>query len=324
MGLVCSTIMLLGFGCLLSAAVYAAVNFTAQLVWRWTRVAAWTHGLPPVTILKPLCGAEPGLYKDLKSFCEQDYPEYQIIFGVRDESDPACAVARTLAAELHRLPITVVVNSQLHGSNLKVSNLLNMLPYAKHELLVMADSDAFVEPNYLRAVAPPLQDPRVGLITCIYSGVPTPGIWSRLGAMYINDWYVPSVLLAWLFGHQGYVSGQTICIRQQTLHAVGGLDVLADHLADDNILGTFVHRLGLKIQLSRYVVTGEHHEPSLDSILRHEIRWMKTLRVLRPRSFRWLFLTFTLPLASVGLGMVLRSITRLRQDPYLSSPALSV
>jgi len=294
----------LGLVCLLAAAAYAALNFIALLVWRVPRVAQPGTELPPVTILKPLCGAEPGLYEDLRSFCRQDYPQYQIVFGIRDEADPACAVARQLALEFPALPIAVVVDSRLHGSNCKISNLINMLAYAQHDLLVMADSDACVGSNYLRIVTSPLCDARVGLVTCIYRGTPTPGIWSRLGAMYINEWYVPSILLAWLFGHQGYVSGQTICIRRGTLNALGGLPMLADQLADDYRLGALVRGLGLKIQLSHYVVAVEHHEPSLDAITRHELRWMRTLRALKPNSFRWLFLTFTMPLGVVGMGLI--------------------
>ncbi len=297
-------VALLGLACLSAAAVYSVLIGIALIVWRLPqRRPRGTH-LPPVTILKPLCGAEPGLYEDLKSFCRQDYPEYQIVFGIRDESDPACQVARRLAAEFPALPITVVVDPELHGSNGKISNLINMLTRADHDLLVMADSDACVDSDYLRVVTPPLQDPRIGLVTCIYRGVPTQGMWSRIGAMYINEWYVPSVLLAWLFGHQGYVSGQTICIRRETLNALGGLPMLADQLADDNRLGALVRELGLRIELSRYVVTGEHHEPSLDSVTRHEVRWMRTLRVLQPQAFRGLFLTFSLPLAVLGLILV--------------------
>ncbi len=294
----------LGFACLTAAAAYSALHCIALLVWRVPRAAQPGIDLPPVTILKPLCGAEPGLYEDLRSFCRQDYPHYQIVFGIRDEADPACAVARQLALEFPSLPIAVVVDSKLHGSNCKISNLINMLAHATHDLLVMADSDACVGSNYLRVVTSPLCDARVGLVTCIYRGMPTPGIWSRLGAMYINEWYVPSILLAWLFGHQGYVSGQTICIRRETLNALGGLPMLADHLADDYRLGALVRGLGLKIQLSRYVVGVEHHEPTLDSITRHEVRWMSTLRVLKPNSFRWLFLTFTMPLGVFGLVLI--------------------
>jgi ceramide glucosyltransferase len=151
-------------------------------------------------------------------------------------------------------------------------------------------------------VTAPLSDPKVGLVTCIYHGVPTSGIWSRLGAMYINEWYMPSVLLAWLFGYQGYVSGQTMCLSRETLRVIGGFERIANHLADDYCLGELVRALGRRIVLSPYVVTGVHHEPSLTAVTRHEIRWMRTLAVLRPRSFAGLFLTFSLPLSLLGFA----------------------
>ena len=286
------------------AAAYAVLTVVAVLVWRLRRGPDGSRSRPPVTVLKPLCGAEPGLHEHLRSFCRQNYPEFQLVFGVRDAADPACAVVKRLAAEFPSIPIELVINPQLHGNNLKTSNLINMLPYARHDMLVMADSDAFVGADYLATVTAPLLDHEVGLVTCIYRGTPTTGIWSRLGAMYINEWYVPSVLLAWLFGHQGYVSGQTVCLRRDTLHAIGGLRELANHLADDHRLGELVRGLGLRIVLSPYVVDGEHHEPNFNSLTRHELRWMRTIRVLRPRSFRLMFLTFSLPLAVFGIAAV--------------------
>ena len=294
-----------GFVCLVLAAGYAVVTVVAVLVWRMQRRRPKARSMPPVTVLKPLCGAEPGLHEHLRSFCRQDYPEYQIVFGVRDAGDPACAVVKRLVAEFPSVPIELVINPQLHGSNLKISNLVNMLPYARHDVLAMADSDAFVGTDYLATVTAPLLDQDVGLVTCIYRGTPTKGIWSRLGAMYINEWYVPSVLLAWLFGYQGYVSGQTVCLRRDTLQALGGLRVLANHLADDHRLGELVRGLGLRIVLSPYLVDGEHHEPTFGSLTRHELRWMRTIHVLRPRSFRLIFISFSLPLAVLGLVAVL-------------------
>jgi ceramide glucosyltransferase len=289
-----------GFVSLGLAASYAVLTVIAVLVWRLRRGPNSSRSQPPVTVLKPLCGAEPGLHEHLRSFCQQNYPEFQIVFGVRDAGDPACAVVKRLAAEFPSVPIELVINPQLHGNNLKISNLINMLPYARHDILAMADSDAFVGADYLATVTAPLLDHDVGLVTCIYRGTPTKRIWSRLGAMYINEWYVPSVLLAWLFGHQGYVSGQTVCLRRDTLHAIGGLRELANHLADDHRLGELVRGLGQRIVLSPYVVDGEHHEPNLNSLTRHELRWMRTIRVLRPRSFRLIFLTFSLPMAVFG------------------------
>jgi ceramide glucosyltransferase len=296
-------VTMIAFAVLGAAAIYAALTVLAVLAWRLQREASTPLWRPPVTMLKPLCGAEPGLYEHLRTFCRQDYAEFQIVFGVRDPADPACAVVRGLMAEYPSVAIELVINPQLHGNNLKVSNLINMLPHARHDVLVMADSDAFVGRDYLGAVTAPLMDHSVGLVTCLYRGVPTAGIWSRLGAMYINEWYMPSVLVAWLFGHQGYVSGQTVCLRRDSLLAVGGLSALANYLADDHRLGELVRARGLKIVLSRYVVKGEHHEPNWASLTRHELRWMRTIRVLTPRSFRMLFVTFSVPLASAGIAV---------------------
>jgi ceramide glucosyltransferase len=301
MSTIAPLLTIVGVALLIVAAAYSVLTVVAVLAFRRRSGPNNLRSLPPVTMLKPLCGAEPGLYEHLRSFCRQDYPEFQIVFGVRDPGDPACAVAKRLSAEFPSLRIELVIDPQLHGSNRKISNLINMLPFARHDLLVMADSDAFVEADYLAAVTAPLVDRGVGLVTCIYRGTPTRRIWSRLGAMYINEWYVPSVLLAWLFGHQGYVSGQTVCLRRDTLQAIGGLAPLANYLADDYRLGELVRALGLRIVLSPYVLKGEHHEPTFDSLARHELRWMRTLRVLRPRSFRLIFFSFSLPLAVIGL-----------------------
>jgi ceramide glucosyltransferase len=292
---------IIGFVSLAVAASYSILTLIAVLVWQSRKPASDPARLPPVTLLKPLCGAEPGLYEHLRGFCQQDYPKYQIVFGMRDPADPARAVVHRLVAEFPSLPIDIVVNPRLHGSNCKISNLINMLELARFDMLVMADSDAFVGPDYLAAVTAPLLDPKVGMVTCTYRGVPTDGIWSRLGAMYINEWYVPSILLAWLFGYEGYVSGQTMCVRQDTLRAIGGLEAIADHLADDHRLGELIRAKGLRIVLSPYVVRGEHDEQSLESLTRHELRWMRTIHVLRPRSFRLIFLSFSFPLAVLGM-----------------------
>lgn len=307
---------IIGFASLAVAAGYAVLALVAVSVWQIRRTAKTPSKLPPVTVLKPLCGAEPGLYENLRSFCQQDYPEYQIVFGVRDPADPALRVVERLVAELPSVPIAVVIDKRQHGNNHKISSLVNMLSRARHEVLAIADSDAFVGPDYLRTVTASLLDPKVGLVTCVYRGMPTLRIWSRLGAMYINEWYMPSVLLAWLFGHESYVSGQTMCLRRGTLQAIGGLRAIADHLADDYRLGELVRGLGLRIELSPYLLKAEHHEPTLDLLTRHELRWMSTLRVLRPRSFRMIFLTFSLPLATFGLALTALAEPSLRMAAW--------
>jgi ceramide glucosyltransferase len=294
----------LGVASLVLAAAYTLLALVAVLVWGRRKVTGAAVKLPAVTVLKPLCGAEPGLYENLRTFCRQDYPEYQIVFGLGDEADPALAVVARLVAEFPTLPIDVVIDPRQHGHNRKISGLINMLEHARHDVLVMADSDTSVGPDYLTSVTAPLLDGKVGLVTCLYHGEPTRPVWSRLGAMYINEWYMPSVLLAWLFGHENYVSGQTLCVRRETLQAIGGLLAIANHLADDYQLGQLVRSLGLRIVLSTYMLKAEHHEPTLESLVTHELRWMRTLSVLAPWSFRFIFFTFSLPLAVLGLLLV--------------------
>jgi ceramide glucosyltransferase len=283
------------------AAGYSLLTLAAVVIWRHRGGAAAANPAAPVTVLKPLCDAEPGLYEHLRTFCLQEYETYQLVFGVRDRNDSALEVVSRLVTEFPHLQIDVVVDSALHGKNYKISNLINMLRSARYDWLVVADSDTWVGPDYLRSVTAPLQDPAVGLVTCVYRGVPTARITSRLGAMYLNEWYMPSVLVSRLLGYQGYASGQTMCLRRDVLESIGGLHAIRNHLADDFRLGELVRGAGLKNHISRYWVAAQHHEPNLRSLIRHELRWMHTLRVLRPRSFAVLFLSFSLPLAVLGL-----------------------
>src|SRR5262249_8180783 len=171
------------------------------------------------------------------------------------------------------------------------------------DVLVIADSDALVGPDYLATVTAPLQDESTGLVTCLYHSVPADSRWSRLGAMYVNEWYIPSVLLARLFGNREFASGQTLCLRRDTLAAIGGLRSIAHHLADDYQLGAAVRRLGKQIVLSSYMPIARQYDPSLEELIQHETRWMRTIRVLRPRSFAFLFITFSVPLALIGFAL---------------------
>ena len=287
------------------AAGYEITALVAVIRWRLQRSATSAAPLPGVTILKPLCGAEPGLYAHLRTFCLLSHPQLQILCGVSDSADPALSIVKKLQSEFPQLELEIVVDSSKHGSNRKVSNLINMAERARHGVLVISDSDASAGPGYLAQVIAPLEDARVGLVTCIYRGVPTRPMYSRLGAMYINEWYMPSVLLAWLFGHEGFVSGQTMAIRQDTLQAIGGLEAIANHLADDNRMGELVRGVGQRVVLSTYLMQAQHHEPDLHVLFRHELRWMRTLKVLAPLSYCFLFVTFSLPLALLCLDFAI-------------------
>lgn len=286
------------------AAGYAVLTVVAALAWRISSIRRPMPTLrPAVTLLKPLCGAEPELYENLRSFCLQDYPSFQIVFGARDVSDPAVGIAQRLVREFPALPIEIVVDAAQQGPNRKVSNLINMLPRARHDMLIIADSDTRVGADYLSIVAAPLLDQKNGLVTCLHRIIPVGGVWSRLASMYVNDWYMPTVMLAWLFGHRGYVSGQTIGLTRNTLNAMGGFQAIVNYLADDYQLGKEVRRLGLRIALASCTLDTLQSEPSAGALLGHELRWMRTIRTLAPGSFPLLFVSFTLPLLAAGLAL---------------------
>lgn len=256
--------------------------------------------LPRVTVLKPLCGAERHLYDCLRSFCDQAYPRFQIVFGVRDPDDPAVTVVRRLQREFPGLDLQIAINPAQHGSSGKVSNLINMMPFARYEYLVVADSDVRVAPDYLARVVPPLLDSAVGIVTCPYRGYPRGGPWSVLGAAFINDWFMPSVYVAALFGSRAFAFGATIAMRREVLASIGGFMPIADQLADDYRLGELTRRMGLRTVLSEVVVETSVDEGSLGHLVRHELRWLRTIRAVRPLGYGLSFVTFGLAPAALG------------------------
>jgi len=258
----------------------------------------------PVTVLKPLCGAEPGLDRSLRSFCEQQYAGgVQIVFGVQHAADPALAVVGGLKRDYPRLDLTVVVDPTRHGTSAKVSNLINMMRAARHDWLVLADSDVCAPPGYLAAVTAPLADPAVGIVTCPYHGVPRPGLWSLLGALFVNDWFIPSVRVAALFGSRAFAFGATIALRRDALDAIGGFGAVADQLADDYRLGQLTRRRGQRTVLSHVVVDTSVDERTFRHLVQHGLRWLRTIRVVRPGAYAFSAVTFSLPVAAIGCAL---------------------
>jgi ceramide glucosyltransferase len=304
-------------GTLLAAAAlgYAVTAWAAVRLWR-NRGAQRRlgSGAPAaqqaVSVLKPLCGAEPGLDRSLRSFCEQQYAgELQIVFGVQHAADPALAVLEGLKRDYPRLDIAVVVDPTRHGTSAKVSNLINMMRAARHDWLVLADSDVRVPPGYLASVAAPLADPAVGIVTCPYHGVPRPGLWSLLGTLFVNDWFIPSVRVAALFGSRAFAFGATIALRRDALDAIGGFGAIADQLADDYRLGQLTRRRGQRTVLSHVVVDTAVDERTFRHLVQHGLRWLRTIRVVRPSGYALSAVTFSLPVAIIGC--VLAGGTRL-------------
>jgi ceramide glucosyltransferase len=255
---------------------------------------------PPVTILKPLCGTEHEIYECLRSFCDQRYPNFQVVFGVSDADDPAIAVVRRLQCEFPAIDLQIAIDRRQHGSSRKVSNLVNMMPLARYDYLVIADSDVRVTPDYLAKIVPPILDPGVGIVTCLYRGSPRAGLWSLLGSMFINDWFVPSVRVAALSGSRSFAFGATIAIRRNVLAGIGGFKSIADQLADDYRLGELTRRMGLRTVLSDVVVETNVDERSIGDLIRHELRWLRTIRAVRPVGYFLSFVTFGLPVAALG------------------------
>jgi ceramide glucosyltransferase len=261
-----------------------------------------------VSVLKPLYGAEPTLYECLRSFCLEAGPQVEILCGVRDERDPAVAVVRRLQQQFGAVALELVIDAREHGESGKVSNLINLLARARHELLVLSDADVVVPAGYLREVTARLADPRVGLVTCAYRGRPGPGPWSALLAAFINDWFIPSVHVAALLGSQVFVSGVTIALRRGTLEAIGGFEAIVDQLADDYRLGQLTRKRGLTTVLAPVVVDSCVEEASLTDLIRHELRWLRTIRAVQPIAYASLFLTFSFPVAAIGCALARGSV----------------
>lgn len=251
----------------------------------------------PVSVLKPLCGVDDNLYENLRSFCDQEYPSYQVLFGVRRSDDPAVPVVRRLIREFPERDLSLVVSGLCLGTNPKVGNLANLYRRARYDTLVIADSDIRVGRGYLDIVVSPLADRRVGLVTCLYKGMPTRGVWSVLGAMFINEWFFPSALVAATFGRIEHAFGATIACRRETLIAIGGFERLAHDLADDYVLGARVARQGLRVVVPPYVVETVVADSRLTTLWDHELRWARTLRAVRPVGYLLSAVTYGLPLS---------------------------
>ena len=279
----------------------ASVGFVTFAIWQLLKFSRRrlpeNAPTPPVTVLKPVCGLEPGLYENLLSFCEQDYPDYQVIFGVSDSNDPALDIIHQLIRDLPDKDLSVVIDSRMIGSNRKVSNLANIYGQAKHDVLVMADSDMQVGRDYLRSVIMPLQDPKVGVVTCLYSGIARGGLASVLGAAFINEWFLPSVLVALSFSKIKYCFGSTMVVRRKLLEQIGGFARFSQLLADDYMLGKVISDAGYEVFLSSYVVGNVVYEPNIKALFQHELRWAVTVRSVRPVGYTFSFITYTVPMA---------------------------
>ncbi len=285
-------------GCLSSCIYYSICLWGARAFLRERKAdkdARPTQFSPPVCILKPLKGTDPDMYESFRSHCLQDYPEYEIIFGVSDAGDPATESVKQLQREFPGRRILCVVCPEILGANVKVSNLAQMLNASKYDHLIINDSDIRVERDYLRRAMAPLADKSVGMVTCLYRGVPAPTLGSRLEALGISTDFCASVLAArQLEGCIRFGLGSTLAFRRADLQRIGGFESFVDFLADDYELGRRIADLDLRIVLSDVVV--ETHLPAYDrrGFLAHQLRWARGVRDARPGGYIGLVSTFGL------------------------------
>ena len=292
-------------------------------------------GLPSVTILKPLYGDEPRLAANLESFIGQDYAgAFDIVFGVQRPDDPAIKVVERLIAAYPNRRLVLVRNTAVHGSNLKISNLINMSSEARGDVIVLADSDMSVTPSYLAEVTAALAAPGVGLVTCLYAGAPVGGAWAKLAALAIDHHFLPNVLVGLFLGLAKPCFGSTIALRAETLERIGGFEACANQLADDYAMGAAVRGLGLTVAIPPMALRHTCSEATLRDLLSHELRWQRTIKLVDPAGHIGSLATHALPLAIlaaclqhspafgfglIGLALASRLLVQIQVDRVLGA-----
>jgi len=267
----------------IAATVYYCLVAIAAARWRPAGAAAATRKWEPLSILKPVHGRDPRFYEAILSHAAQDYPEFEILFGVNTPTDPALHDIERLQREFPALRIQVAIIPTT-APNAKVGVLAELSRQARHAVLLVNDSDIVVEPGYLRAVTAPLADPGVGMVTCLYrAGAES---WaSRFEALGIATEFAPSVMVARLLGMADFALGSTMVFRTETLEQIGGFAAIANYLADDYQLGRHIAQLGARIAFAPVVVETDLGGGSWAQTWRHQLRWSRTIRVSRPSGY---------------------------------------
>jgi ceramide glucosyltransferase len=310
--LVLSTIQIAGVLAGAGALAYLALALRSvgRFKERPARISGWQ---PPVSVLKPVHGNAPYLYECLRSFCVQDWPSYEVIFGAHSEDDPAVAVVRALIAEFPDRDLRLIIDGALAGPNRKAANLANIYRSARHDVIVVSDADVRVDRDCLASMATPFAEPSVGAVASIYKGLAVGGAAARFGALYINDWFVPSVVVDVDLRGIDFVFGALSAVRRQPLEAIGGFEHLAQCLAEDFSMGRLVSRNGWQVVLSPYACDTVVAERSFWDMFRHEVRWQRSERACRPFDQFMSVVTWPLPLLALlllaqpsilGLGII--------------------
>ena len=262
-------------------------------------------GFPAITLLKPLHGAEFGLEAALASFLKQDYPgPIQIVFGLRYTGDPAIGVVESLKRRFPNRDIAVVVDPGMHGTNRKISNVVNMMKVAKYDYLVLTDSDITVPRDYLSTIAAAASRPGVGVVSCLYAGKGSGNSWSRLSAMGISYHFLPNATLGIALGVERPCFGSTIALSRQTLQTIGGFDAFTGHFVDDYEIGRAAREAGFTIAYPAMAVQHGCDNASFAGLVSQELRWARAVRVVNPLGHLASFVTHPLALALLGATLL--------------------
>ena len=279
-----------------------AATLAARFAAKPAPVLAEDAPRPSVTILKPLCGQEPNLFENLDTFCRQSYAgPVQLVFGVQNVADPAIAVVRRLQEAHPALCIDLVIDARQHGSNRKVSNLINMAEQIAHDVIVLADSDMVVKPDYLERVVAELSAPGVTGVTCLYHGVPADrGVHAHLSALAIDVQFLPNVVMGTGLGLAKPCFGSTIAFTAASLARIGGFQRIKDDLADDYAIGEALRGLGGRVAIPNFTIGHTCVDTEMSGLWRHELRWNRTIRNVDPAGYAGSVVTHAFPLALIG------------------------
>ena len=239
--------------------------------------------LAPVTIMVPVKGSPPRLYECLRSICAQDYPHFQVVFGLHEADDPGREVIERVMTEFPHVDTRLIIDAHRIGSNPKICNLSNMYHAVKHDIIVMLDSDVYVDPHFLEVMVAPFADPNVGGVTCLYQGAPEFGLASKLGALYINDWLMPSMLVDLSMREMDLTYGAAVAVTRNSLKNIGGFAAVADSVAEDDDFGELLHQRGYRVVLAPRIVATVVAEDNFSVLWHHELRWMRSVRACRAR-----------------------------------------
>jgi ceramide glucosyltransferase len=288
-------------GTLSSTVFLALAVLGARKYKRDAALETWPQGQPPISVLKPVHGLEPLLREHLESHFQQDYPEFELIFCARRRDDPALQIVDELIAKYPRVNVQVLTCGEPAVPNAKVHSLATMLPAAKYAILLLSDSDVYAAPGYIAAVTAPLRDDNVGVVTCMYYGIPVGGLWSLLEALGMSVEMSSGVLIARMLEGMKFALGPTLATRKDVIEQLGGFAQWGTYLAEDFLIGSRADAAGYRVVLSDHAIGQVAADASFIKSFTHQARWMRSTRFSRPKGHFGTGLTFAMPYGILGI-----------------------